>query len=528
MEAHKKKDGRARKPLPSRRGEQPDRGSSGPKAGKEPAVSQPDENDEFSLSPITLSADKLAANKRGKLHLGVPRAERMPAASVRQTPAPIDLTQDSHKQPPQNQPKQNQALQNQPKQNQLLQNQLPQNQLPQNRVPQNQHLQNRVPQNQHLQNQLLHNRIPQNQLPQNQPLQNRALQNQYPQNQHPQNQLHANQHLANQSSQNQDPQNSRDVEIEAEIASHTLGNARQVMSTINELGQVVMLGAYRRAVVERDLYAATAQRIESENMRIREKEQHDLDHLELIEYKYQNKALESQIASEKEQKNELRAELQGLRATQLTEVAEKARLQAENANLQAGLNDARAKVAETEKKLAFHSESSKKRHSETLHPIEKSVEASADSQSKTPPRKRARVDSAAADVPVTHVWDNHLARLNSNMRKFDVVRDPNDEKSPTYQDIFAEIAAILGTKRCTPKFESFLEYSRPGETYCLLQVLHDIEVGEQANPLTGESCNGHEHMGECLKVQCHKADGDEEKKKKYTFLSFDSNQLASN
>lgn len=300
-----------------------------------------------------------------------------------------------------------------------------------------------------------------------------------------------------------------------------------MMSTINELGHVVMLGAHRRGIIERDLYVATAQRIECENMLEREKEQHELDHLELLEYKLQNKALDSQIASEKEQKNELRAELQGLRAIQLMEVAEKTRLQAENANLQADLNDARAKMVETENKLALHAEGSEKRHSEILHAIEKRPGASADSQSKTSPRKRARVDSAAVDVPVTHVWDDYLARLNSNMRKFDVVRDPNDEKSPKYQYIFLEIAAILSTKRCTPKFESFLEYSRPGETYCLLQVLHEVEVGEQANPLTGESCNGHEDMGECLKVQCHEADGDGEKKK-YTFLSFDSNKSVSN
>ncbi|KAK6223755.1 hypothetical protein QIS74_03699 [Colletotrichum tabaci] len=510
MEANKKKAGRERKPLPSRRGEQPDRGSSGPKAGKEPAISQPDENDGSLLSPINLSAGRLAATKRGKLHLGVPRAERMPAASVDQTPSPIDLTRESHKQPPQNQPNQNRALQNQPPQNQL-----PQNQHLQNQFPQNQHLQNQI-----LQNQILQNRIPQNQLPQNQPLQNRALQNQ-----HHQNQLHANQLLLNQSSQNQNPQNQGpqnfpNVDIEADMASQALGNARQVMSTINELGHVVMLGAHRRGIIERDLYVATAQRIECENMLEREKEQHELDRLELLEYKSQNKALDSQIASEKEQKNELRAELQGFRATQLMELAEKTRLQAENANLQADLNDARAKMVETEKKLALHAEGSEKRHSEILHAIEKRPGASADSQSKTPTRKRARVDSVAVDVPATHVWDNYLARLNSNMRKFDVVRDPNDEKSPTYQYIFLEIAAILSTKRCTPKFESFLEYSRPGETYCLLQVLHEVEVGEQANPLTGESCNGHEDMGECLKLQCHEADGDEEKKK-YTFLSFD-------
>ncbi|KAJ0165257.1 hypothetical protein CTA2_11876 [Colletotrichum tanaceti] len=509
MEANKKKDGRGRKPLPSSRGEQPARGSSGPKAGKKPAIPQPDEDDASLLSPIDMSPGRLAAQKRGNLHLG---NERMTTASLDRTPCPIDLTREPHKQTSQNQTSQNQNSQNQTSQNQFLLNQALLSQALQNQHPQNQHPQNQHPQNQHPQNQ-----HPQNQHPQNQPLQN---------------QLNANRFLMNQPFQNQNPQIQRpqlfpNIDIELGMASQALGHARHMMNSINELGHMTMLASHHRGIVERDLYCSTAQRIELETTLEREKKQHEVDRLELLELKYQNKALDSQIASEKEQKNSLRAEVEGFRANQLMEAAEKTRLQLENAKLRADLNDVRAKVGETEKKLAFHAEGSKKKHGEIPHAIEKRLEAPADSQSKTPPRKRARMDSAAVEVPVTHVWDTHLARLNSNMRKFDVVRDLSDEKSPTYQYIFLELAAILSTKRCTPKFESFLEYSKPGETYCLLQVLHEVEVGEQANPLTGESCNGHEDMGECLKVQCHKAGGDEEKKQ-YTFLPFDSNKLASN
>ncbi|KAK2033884.1 hypothetical protein LX32DRAFT_660246 [Colletotrichum zoysiae] len=281
--------------------------------------------------------------------------------------------------------------------------------------------------------------------------------------------------------------------------------------------------------------AELAKRSELEAELVREKKQNQELRLELHEAKYQNTLIEARIATEKDQKEALYQELQGFRVTQLTNAAEKGGLQAENAGLRDELGDARARLKKLEDKMAdCHIDGSKgrdgsdalndKKHSEILHAIN-SLQSPQPLDLRTTARKRARKISVSEDVPTIHVWQSRLTRLASNLNRFDVVQDPESEDSPTYKSIFLKLVPLLSTQRNTPRFNAFLDYSRPGSNYCIIQALREVnaEAGEQAEALKCDSCKDHKGMGECLRVECCISGGGEGKT--YRFLPFDWSKL---
>ncbi|KAK1978213.1 hypothetical protein LZ30DRAFT_599622 [Colletotrichum cereale] len=296
-------------------------------------------------------------------------------------------------------------------------------------------------------------------------------------------------------------------------------------------------------MVDTRFQAEVAKRKELEADLVREKKQNQDFCLELHNLKYQNSLDKARVVTEKEQKEALYQELQGFRVTQLTDAAEKGGLQAENAGLRDELSNTKARLKELEGKIADHNtdaskglddsgthsekKHSDKKHSEILHAIN-SLQSSQPLDLQAPPRKRARKSSVSEDASPTRVWQSRLTRLTSNLNRFDVVQDSESEDSPTYKSIFLELVPLLSTQRGTPRFDAFLEYSRPGSTYCIIQALRevDVEAGQQAEALESDGCNDHKGVGECLRVKCYMPDDDEAKT--YTFLPFDWSKLATN
>ncbi|KAK1993344.1 hypothetical protein LX36DRAFT_661598, partial [Colletotrichum falcatum] len=169
-----------------------------------------------------------------------------------------------------------------------------------------------------------------------------------------------------------------------------------------------------------------------------------------------------------------------------------------------------------------------RQHSEILLHAMNSLQPPQALDQKTATRKRARKSSISEDVPLTHVWESRLTRLTSDLNRFNVVQDSESKDSPTYKSIFLELVPLLSTQRNTPRFDAFLEYSRPGSTYCIIQALRevDVEVGQQADALRRNGCKDHKGLGDCLRVECRMS-GDEEAKT-FKFLPFDWSKLATN
>ncbi|EFQ35823.1 uncharacterized protein GLRG_10932 [Colletotrichum graminicola M1.001] len=291
-------------------------------------------------------------------------------------------------------------------------------------------------------------------------------------------------------------------------------------------------------MLDTKLQAEVEKRSELEAELVREKKQNQDLRLELHDIKYQNTLIEARIVTEKEQKETLYQELQGFRVTQLTNAAEKGGLQAENAGLRDELSATQARLKKLEDKMAdLHIDASKghddsntqsdKKHSEILQAIN-SLQSSQPLDLQITARKRGRKISVSEDVPLTHVWQSRLTRLTSNLNRFDVVQDPESENSPTYKSIFLELVPLLSTQRGTPGFDAFLEYSRPGSTYCIIQALREVnvEAGQQAEALKGDGCEDHKGIGDCLRVEC--CVSDDRKGKIYKFLPFDWSKLVTN
>ncbi|KAK2014331.1 hypothetical protein LZ32DRAFT_657433 [Colletotrichum eremochloae] len=314
-------------------------------------------------------------------------------------------------------------------------------------------------------------------------------------------------------------------------------HAKNLVETLEAVRQVVVSETHKRELSDTGFQAEVAKRRELEAELGREKKRNQDILLELHDIKYQKSLIEARIVTEKEQKEALYEELQGFRVTQLTNAAEKGGLQAENASLQDVLSDTKARLKKLEYKMAdYHIDASKghndndtrseKRHSEILRAIN-SLQSPQRLGFQTAARKRARKSSVSEDVPLTHVWQSRLDRLTSNLNRFDVVQDPESEDSPTYKSIFLELVPLLSTQRGTPRLDAFLEYSRQGSTYCIIQALRevDFEAGQQAEVLKGNGCKDHKGMGECLRVECISED---KEAKAYRFLPFDWSKLATN
>ncbi|KAK1964857.1 hypothetical protein LY78DRAFT_658892 [Colletotrichum sublineola] len=111
-------------------------------------------------------------------------------------------------------------------------------------------------------------------------------------------------------------------------------------------------------------------------------------------------------------------------------------------------------------------------------------------------------------------WAGPTIRTIRKLAKFAIVHDKGESLS--HSVVYRNIVPYISGRGCTRAFEAFLEYSQPGNEYCLFAVLEKKD-SEAVGAIFSRDCPDHEDREDCLVTRCQaSADG---QGKTYTVLN---------
>ncbi|KAK2014789.1 hypothetical protein LZ32DRAFT_673682 [Colletotrichum eremochloae] len=123
-------------------------------------------------------------------------------------------------------------------------------------------------------------------------------------------------------------------------------------------------------------------------------------------------------------------------------------------------------------------------------------------------------DREVFDEILKSPWAGPTIRTIRNLAKFAIVHDKGESLS--HSVVYRNIVPYISGRGCTRAFEAFLDYSQPGNEYCLFAVLEKKD-GEAVGAIFSRDCPDHEDREDCLVTRCQaSADG---QGKTYTVLN---------
>ncbi|KAK2021399.1 hypothetical protein LX32DRAFT_646456 [Colletotrichum zoysiae] len=170
--------------------------------------------------------------------------------------------------------------------------------------------------------------------------------------------------------------------------------------------------------------------------------------------------------------------------------------------------DATTRVETTIKALMEKNlQAERERHEELLRAIkDNAVEQKEASRRGQRSYSAGMSDREVFDEILKSPWAGPTTRTIRNLAKFDVAHNNGSRESLSHSVVYHNIVPYMSSRGCTQAFEAFLEYSQPGNEYCLFAVL-EKKNGEAAGAIRSGSrhCSDHKDREDCLVARCQAA-----------------------